>query len=185
MGYTISLAFISSSTRALHTELLVYAFHQFYKDFFQRTVFKNAVYKWNETKSSSFYWNMSQNVSHKPLLQSYMCTVQACFHSTYKPHRGIERASQTLIVNLNNPQIFYYPFWVLLSDLRNKTNSHYRMLENANHITKAAASLNPMVTPTEWTKRLTTNISMESGSRPHYYCTWLNTKLEFNKTEIC
>lgn len=63
-----------------------------------------------------------------------MCTVQACFHGTYKPHKESERASQTLIINLNNPQSFYYPFWVLTSDLRNKTNSHYRMLQTTNHI---------------------------------------------------
>jgi len=40
------------------------------------------------------------------------------------------------------------------------------MLQTINHIT--AASLNPMVTPIECTtKLLTTNISMQSGIRPH------------------
>lgn len=99
-------------------------------------------------------------------------------------HIRIERDSQILIINLNNPQNLHCPLWGVLSDLRNKINSHYRMLQTTNHISETATSLNPMVTPTEWTKRLTTNISMKSSVRPHYNSTWLNTKPQFKKNLV-
>lgn len=101
----------------------------------------------------------------------------------HKPHKESERASQTLIINLNNPQSFYYPFWVLTSDLRNKTNSHYRMLQTTNHITETAASLNPMVTPTEWTKLLTTNFWRLASDL--IITVSDKTTGPFNKTWIC